>query len=97
MPTMEPNKDIRIMHDTLLKAGGGHRKRGQYTLDLMPDGSWELSRYAGMIYIIDSKGHGRVFTENRTLPEMRAINSLSILVTEEKAFATMEEFQEADR
>lgn len=94
---MEAGKDIRAMYESLLKEGGGHRKRGPYTLDLMPDGSWELSRYAALLYVIDSKGHGRVFAENRTLPEMRAVNSLSILVTGRKAFSTREEFLEADR
>ena len=94
---MQPTDTMRRLHDSLVRAGGGHRKMGAYTLDYLPDGSWELSRYAQLVYVIDSKGRGRVFSEERTLPEMRAVNSLSILVTGEKAFNSMEEFWEADR
>ena len=98
MPKL-PNKTIADMRQSLLRDGKGHRKSGSTTLDLMPDGSWELGRYARTLCVIDRNGNVMVYpnVDGALSPsDVNAINSLTMLVLGRKHLLTKRDRQTQD-
>ena len=67
---------------SLMRAGSGHRhvRSTGMTVDLMPDGSWEIHNFGELVYVIDLNGNTRVYpNENGCVSkaEATAIRTLS--------------------